>query len=87
MDNEDLHPWESVKQLRYNRDYWQQRATVLGKEADYYRRQLSEAHALLGRVVHQTSERWDSVNITEHFPTNNLHGRRNSSNPEGEKND
>ncbi len=56
-----------------------------GREADYYREQLSKAHEILGRVTHQLSERWGSVNLTEYFPTDNLHNKRSSRNPEGIK--
>jgi len=55
--------------------------------ATYYRKQLAEAHELLGRVVHQASERWDTLNISEYFPTDNLHHKRTNSNPSGEKED
>lgn len=53
-------------------------------EADYYRMQLAKAHEILGRVVHQLSERWDSVNLTEYHPTDNLHHKRTVNNPTGE---
>lgn len=56
-------------------------------EADYYQAELAKAHALLGRVIHQTSERWDSVNLTKYYPTDNLHGRRSITNPKGDKHD
>ena len=52
-------------------------------ESKYYRAQLSKSHEILGRVIHQASERWDSVNLTEFFPTDNLHGKRSGSNPTG----
>lgn len=53
------------------------------KEVTYYREQLAKAHELLGRVVHQTSERWDSVRLTPYYPTDNLHNKRSLDNPEG----
>lgn len=53
------------------------------KEAKYYRTELAKAHEILGRILHQTSERWDTVRISEYFPTNNLHGKRTMNNPEG----
>lgn len=59
--------------------YWEQRAKEQEADANYYREELAKAHALLGRVIQQTSERWDSVNLTEYYPTSNLHrkvGRR-----------
>ncbi len=54
--------------------------------ADYYRVELAKAHEILGRVIHQTSERWDSVRLTEYFPTNNLHSNRTLRNPKGAPN-
>ena len=81
----ELDPWDSIEELKKNRDYWQKKARELQQEAAYYRDQLSEAHTLLGRVVHQTSERWDSVNLTKHFPTDNLWGKRRVGNPTGEQ--
>lgn len=53
-------------------------------ETAYYRQQLTKAHALLGRVVHQNSERWDQVRLTEYYPTDNMHSKRSIDNPEGE---
>jgi len=50
---------------------------------NYYRTELAKAHEILGRVIHQLSERWDSVNLTEHYPTDNLHGQRTTNNPTG----
>ena len=60
--------------------YWEDTATKYRRESEYYRAELAKAHALLGRVLHQASERWDSVNITEYFPTNNLRGEMYSHN-------
>ena len=54
--------------------------------AEYYRTELAKAHEILGRVTHQLSERWDSVRLTEHFPTDNLSGNRSLNNPKGVKN-
>lgn len=49
--------------------YWEARAKQLGAESDYYRKALSEAHAIIGRIIQQFSERWDEVVITEFTPT------------------
>lgn len=54
-------------------------------EADYYRVQLAKSHEILGRVVHQLSERWDTVNLTEYYPTDNLSHKRTIGNPTGNK--
>jgi hypothetical protein len=63
---------------------WEQEYIKAKSEADYYREQLAKAHELLGRVVHQASERWDSLRITKYYPTDNLHNRRTITNPKGE---
>lgn len=52
---------------------------------EYYKTELSKSHALLGRTMHQLSERWDSVHLTEYFPTDNLNNNRSLSNPTGNK--
>jgi chromosome segregation ATPase len=56
------------------------------EESDYYREQLAKSHEILGRVLHQTSERWDSVNITSYYPTDNLWRKRTIHNPSGKSN-
>ena len=61
--------------------WWEQRAKEHEAAATYYRDELEKAHALLGRVIHQTSERWDTVNISKYFPTSNLHRKRTVANP------
>ena len=53
-------------------------------ESDYYQAELVKAHELLGRVIHQLSERWDSVNLTKYFPTNNPWHRRTVGKAKGE---
>ena len=65
--------------------FWEKQSREHEKAATYYREQLSDAHALLGRVIHQLSERWDSVNLTEYFPTDNLNRRRRVGNAAGTK--
>ncbi len=54
-------------------------------KSDYYQTELEKAHTLLGRILHQLSERWDTVRVTKFFPTNNLWNRRSVDNPTGEK--
>lgn len=63
--------------------YWEKECKRSDQEAKYYRAELVKAHALLGRVVHQLSERWDSVNLTEWYPTDNLTHKRCITNPSG----
>lgn len=64
-------------------DSWVGTAEIQQKTAEYYKRQLVDAHALLGRVIHQYSLLWDSVNLGEDFPTDNPYHRRNFENPTG----
>ena len=49
----------------FNRQFFSQ------AEADYYQEELRKAHELLGRIIHQTSERWDSVHLTKYHLTDN----------------
>lgn len=65
-----------VKELEKERN-------VIYKESNYYQTELAKAHELLGRVIHQTSERWDNIRLTKYFPTNNLNNKRTIGNPEG----
>ena len=75
MDKKELYEWGK---------YWMDNACKSENSSKYYQQQLVDAHALLGRITHQLSERWDSVNLTKHFPTDNLHGKRSCNNPTGE---
>ena len=63
--------------------FWEGRAKTAATDSDYYQRELQKAHELLGRVIHQLSERWDSVRLTKYHPTDNLHGKRTINNPSG----
>jgi hypothetical protein len=65
--------------------YWEKQSKLHADAETYYRQQLADAHALLGRVIHQLSERWDSANLTQYFPTDNLHRSRTLTNPTGNK--
>jgi len=63
--------------------YWEKEAKRVGIEAEYYREELVKAHSLIGRIVHQLSERWGTVNLTKYYSTDNLHGKRTITNPGG----
>jgi hypothetical protein len=65
--------------------FWQAKAEQEQVSAEYYQAELVKAHALLGRVVHQLSERWDTVNLTQYYPTDNLNRDRSVSRPGGRK--
>ena len=54
-------------------------------QSEYYQTELAKAHEILGRVLHQTSERWDSVNLTKFYPTDNLQKNRSAMNPTGKR--
>ena len=73
-------------------EYYQIRLPELERErnwaqqsSDYYQKELAKAHELIGRIIHQLSERWDSVRLTSFFPTDNLYSKRTFGNPEGKK--
>ena len=53
-------------------------------ESNYYQTELAKAHEILGRVIHQLSERWDNVNLSKYYPTDNLHHKRHLKNPKGD---
>lgn len=63
--------------------YFEGQMVAAQKESKYYQEELVKAHTLIGRIVHQLSERWDKVNLTKYFPTDNLSGKRTINNPEG----
>jgi hypothetical protein len=67
---------ERIKELEDER-------TKKSEESEYYQIELAKAHEILGRVIHQLSERWDSVNLTKYYPTDNLGGTRSIFNPTG----
>ena len=58
---------------------------IAQKESEYYQTELVKAHQILGRIIHQVSERWDTVRLTKYYPTNNLWNKRTTGNPEGQK--
>jgi len=74
---------DEVHELKQRIKYWEHRANLSTASSEYYQAELTKAHALLGRVIHQMSERWDSVNLTKYFPTDNLHHKRGIGNPKG----
>ena len=55
------------------------------EESNYYRTELAKAHEILGRVIHQLGERWDTVRLTKYYPTDNLFNKRTVGNPNGIK--
>lgn len=78
------------KSSDYKLEYYQLRVVELEEErntipgeSNYYQTELAKAHEILGRVVHQLSERWDTVRLTKFYPTDNLHNKRNIENPRG----
>ena len=65
---------------------WQKTAKLYRAESYYYRKQLVDAHTMIGRIIHQISER-ESIRLSEWFPTDNKHHKRNFGNPSGGKNE
>ena len=82
-DRSDIAIKDDVKREIERCNFWEKRAKIAQADADYYQIELQKAHELLGRVLHQLSERWDSVRLTKYHPTDNLHGKRTLENPSG----
>ncbi|MCK5015677.1 MAG: hypothetical protein KAS32_01280 [Candidatus Peribacteraceae bacterium] len=59
--------------------------TEANKQTEYYQTELAKAHEILGRVIHQLSERWDTVRLTKYYPTDNLNNNRTLYNVNGIK--
>ena len=76
---------EQLDRAFTNGHFWEETAKRAQQSSNYYQKELERAHTLLGRVIHQTSERWDSVNLTRYFPTDNLAGKRTLQDPTGGK--
>jgi hypothetical protein len=45
--------------------FWEKRARENDNKAKFYQEKLLDAHALLGRILQQFSERWDIVTLSE----------------------
>ena len=65
--------------------YWEKQYAEKTAESDYYQAELVKAHTLLGRVIHQLSEKWDTANLTKYFPTDNFNHKRSVGNAKGIK--
>ena len=74
---------DKIKEVEKRALHWEQQAERYSDSSEYYQKELAKAHALLGRVIHQLSERWDTVNLTEYFPTDNLWRKKTINNPKG----
>lgn len=64
---------------------WEKECFRYKDESDYYRDQLAKSHEMIGRIICQLSERWDTVNLTKYFPMDNLSGQRTLNDPTGTK--
>ena len=80
-ENKDLN--SALEREKRAHKFWKRSSAHNGQQVIYYRDELAKAHALLGRVVHQASERWDALNLSRYFPTDNPNGRRSPRNPAG----
>jgi hypothetical protein len=68
----DFYERMSKKELYDKWVYFENSTRKASAEADYYRTELAKAHEILGRVVHQASERWDTLRLTKYYPADNL---------------
>ena len=55
-NNTSLNSQLDKEQERHN--YWIEQHNKEQVEAKYYQAELEKAHALIGRIVHQATERW-----------------------------
>lgn len=75
---------DRIKEAEERASYWERKAKRDSDSSEYYRKELAKAHEILGRVIHQLSEGWDAVNLTEYFPTDNFLRKKTINNPKGE---
>ena len=64
--------WEfmtDVKELQKLLTFWNDSAKKASAEAEYYREELVQAHAMIGRLTMQLSERWDVAKLTKYEPS------------------
>ena len=47
--------------------FWEDTSKKHEKESIKYRKLLNESHALIGRITHQLSRRWDSVLLSDYL--------------------
>jgi len=83
LSESDVEAKADIDVYKMRAMFWEDKAKRSTQEANYYRPELVKAHTLIGRIVHQASEHWDSINITEFFPTDNQRGKRTINNPSG----
>ena len=74
-----------IKELKERCIFWESEHKKMRDSSEYYQAELEKAHTLIGRITHQLSERWDQVNLTKYFPTNNLFRSKNVTNPSGKQ--
>jgi len=80
---EDFYESMTKKELHDTWSFFENSSKRHEAAENYYRTELAKAHEILGRIIHQLSEQWEAVNLTQYYPTDNLHGRRTTNNPMG----
>lgn len=69
MFKKDMPDWSfltDVKELQELLSFWNQAAIDAEKKSAFYKEETRQAQEILGRVIQQFSERWDSVKLTNH---------------------
>lgn len=55
-----------VKELQELLTFWNKRAKELEEDLKFYKEETAQTQEILGRVISQYSERWDSVKLTNY---------------------
>lgn len=55
-----------VKELQDTLTFWHKRAKELEEELKFYKDETAQTQEILGRVISQYSEKWDTVKLTNY---------------------
>ena len=55
-----------VNELQELLTFWSDRARELEEERNFYKQETKQTQEILGRVISQYSERWDTVQLTNY---------------------
>lgn len=58
---------ETPKKEEERCSFWEKRASETNKKYEVKLKELEEAHALIGRLTHQLSKRWDTAPLTKYM--------------------
>ena len=69
MTEEEVYDWSfeiDVTKLQSLVSFWNKRANEIEDERDFYKEEARQTQEILGRVISQYSERWDTVKLTNY---------------------